>query len=105
MTKKYTIGRGDDGMTDKERLVVVGLGEKKSFRQIGADIGVSAQRVHQLAQSLVKKGVLARVESGYAALTPIGDSPAYKALAAAQQEQHPTIPGDTSHEATKEAHS
>lgn len=101
---KYTIGRGEDGMTDKERLVVLGLSQKKSFRKIGADIDISPQRVHQLAQQLVKKNVLSRDEAGYAVQISLDDNPAFAALTAAQQAQDPTTPGDISHEATKEAH-
>lgn len=101
---KYTIGLGEDGMTDKERLVVLGLSQKKSFRQIGAGIDITPQRVHQLAQQLVKKGALSRDEAGYAVQISIADNPAFTALVAAQNAQDPTTPGDISHEATKEAH-
>lgn len=54
---KYTLDR-ENGLTQRERAVLAGLLVGKSQLQIGADLGVSRQRVHQIVGGLKKKGVV-----------------------------------------------
>ena len=104
MGQQYSIGRHDDGLTDREREVVRMLGEGKSFRDMAKAHGGTHQRYHQLAQSAVKKGVIAKTADGkYVAVTPLASSPVFRRLQAESARkttttQHEENPSD--HEAT-----
>lgn len=54
----YKLDRDEDGLTAREREVVAGLREGKTFEAIGLGLGVSKQRVAQIANALVEKKVL-----------------------------------------------
>lgn len=61
----YEIGRDERGLTRREHEVLAGMKAQKSFAQIGAELGITKQRVGQIAKSLVRKGFLVYGENGY----------------------------------------
>ncbi|AMM44321.1 helix-turn-helix DNA-binding domain protein [Arthrobacter phage Kitkat] len=100
----YEIGRDANGLTEKERQVLGGLREKKSFRAMGREFGISAQRCHEIAGSLITKGVVAKTPNGYAAIVSFEEQAALQRLAANDAPQDTITPDSQSHEATEEAH-
>lgn len=61
----YEIGRDERRLTNREREVLDLMKDGLSFKDIGERIGVTKQRVGQIAQSLAKKGVLVHDKNGY----------------------------------------
>lgn len=61
----YDIGRDERGATKREREVLDLMVEELSFEEIGRRLGVSKQRVGQIALALAKKGLLIRSARGY----------------------------------------
>jgi transposase len=53
----YVIGRGEDGLTMRERAAAEMLRAGLTQKQIAPRLGVSKQRVYQLVRSLEAKGV------------------------------------------------
>lgn len=104
MGKQYSIGRHDDGLTDKERDAVRMLGEGKSFRTMAREAGGTHQRWHELAQSAVKKGVIAKTADGkYVAVTPLETSTVFRRLQAESARKTTTTQPEenpSDHEAT-----
>jgi hypothetical protein len=103
-TGGYEIGKDQAGLTEKERQVLGCLKERKSFRAMAKDLGMTPQRCHQLAKSLIAKGVVAKTADGYAAIVSFDEQATFQRLAANAQAQHPTTPDATSYEATNEVH-
>lgn len=54
----YAIGRGEDGLTQRERQVLFLLREGHSNAEIGRRLGMSKQRVGQVKKALVDKGTV-----------------------------------------------
>ena len=53
------------GATKREREVLILMAEGLTFTEVGTRLGVSKQRAGQIAQALVKKGLLIHSLSGY----------------------------------------
>lgn len=64
----YEIGREGDGTTAREREVMTLLTSGHSVTATGKVTGLSRQRVHQLAMSLVQKGLLKKEGVKYVAV-------------------------------------
>ncbi len=54
----YEIGRDLDGLTTREREVRDGIRQGKTLMKIGKELGVSRQRIGQIARSLKEKGAM-----------------------------------------------
>jgi len=48
-----------DGLSERDRKIVILRVSEKSYREIGDSIGVSRQRAHRLAKRIIKKGLTA----------------------------------------------
>lgn len=59
----YEIGRGEDGLTTRERQVLFLIREGHNGGEIGRRLGLSKQRVAQIRIVLVEKGVLRQENS------------------------------------------
>lgn len=60
----YEIERGPGGLTAREREVMSGLAAGLMPSEIGKNMGVTKQRIHQLIASLERKGVLTKGDDG-----------------------------------------
>lgn len=88
----YSIGRDEAGLTDKERKVLGCLKEKKSFRAMGRELGISAQRCHEITRNLISKGVVAKTPKGFAAIVSFEEQESLARIAANDTAQHTTTP-------------
>lgn len=73
---EYVIGRDDEGLTKRERQVAALFDEGLEPVQISETLGLTRQRVHQIAQSLVSKGRAKKIDNQYVTLpnSAAGDS-------------------------------
>lgn len=61
----YRQERGEDGLTARFRSVRDGLVAGKVYADIGAELGVSKQRVCQVASALTERGYIRRTPTGW----------------------------------------
>lgn len=61
----YRFDRDEEGLTSRERSVLALIQKGLTFAQIGKEMGVSRQRVGQIATALVKKQRLIRQDGRY----------------------------------------
>ena len=67
----YRKGRGDEGLTDREREVLRRLARGDTTVEVGQALGLSKQRIHQLLNVLDRLGYVVRA-GGKVGITAAG---------------------------------
>lgn len=60
----YHIGRGDDGLTARERQVLFLVREGLDQPEIMRRIGLTKQRIQQIRKALIRKGAMEERDDG-----------------------------------------
>jgi hypothetical protein len=59
---------------------------------MGRELGISAQRCHEIAHNLITKGVVAKTPNGWAAIVSFDEHSTLARIAANDAPQDPTTP-------------
>lgn len=67
----YEIGRNDEGLTARDREVIREITSPRTMSEVGARLGMTRQRVSEIAKRLAERGHLVKVNGKY--VRPEGD--------------------------------